>query len=89
MGYAKLHTIKSASHSHPCLTIYERLVMEGEREVDRLFQFLGEPVPREAYERLKIPSVTTPSDSNLRKGKNQLSGWKEKLQPTRLTGYWM
>jgi len=48
--------------------------MEGEREVDRLFQFLGEPVPREAYERPKIPSVTTPSDSNLRKGKNQLSG---------------
>lgn len=65
---------------HPwCLTIYERLVMEGQREVDRLFQFLGEPVPREAYERLKIPSVTTPSDSNIRKGKNQLSGWKEKL----------
>lgn len=67
---------------HPwCLTVYERLVVEGQREVERLFQFLGEPVPREAYKRLKIPSTTTKADSNIMNGMNQLSGWKDKLTP--------
>lgn len=65
---------------HPWyLTTYERLVIEGQHEVDRLFKFLGQPVPREAYERLKVPSITTQSGSNPIKGINQLSTWREKL----------
>ncbi|MGF1480889.1 MAG: hypothetical protein ACFB4I_15620 [Cyanophyceae cyanobacterium] len=65
---------------HPwCLTTYEKLVVEGEQEIARLFQYLGKPVPAQAYQHLKIPSSSTETSSNLASGINPLSGWKNKL----------
>lgn len=70
---------------HPWyLTTYERLALEGEREVDRLFQFLGKATPVGAYERLGVPSFSTQADSNIALGRNKLTGWKKKLTPQQI-----
>jgi hypothetical protein len=65
---------------HPwCLVSYERLIEEGPHEIDRLFEFLGFSVPEEAYKQLEVPSVTTQTGSNIAKGNDALSGWRERL----------
>jgi hypothetical protein len=61
------------------LTTYERLVEDGHKELSCLFQFLGEPVPGEAYKHLRVPSATTQDGSNIANGRNPLSGWQEQL----------
>lgn len=65
---------------HPwLLTTYEGLVERGPEEVERIFAYLGEPVPPAAYEGLAAASATTVSDSNVAAGKNPLVGWRSRL----------
>lgn len=72
-------------HPHPWyLMSYERLVMDGEREVNHLFHYLKEPVPGQVYEQLTTPSRTTQAGSNVLSGKSRLSGWQEKLKPQQI-----
>jgi len=72
-------------HPHPWyLMSYERLVMDGKREINRLFHYLKEAVPTQAYEQLTTPSRTTQAGSNVLSGKSRLSGWQEKLTPQQI-----
>lgn len=66
------------------LTTYEWLVEEGSEEVDRLFAYLGEPVPAAAYDHLRKASATVASDSNLSAGRDLLTGWKKRLTPQQI-----
>ena len=66
---------------HPWLLLtYEKLVEKGTEQIQRIFSYLGEEIPEEAIQRLTQASRTTASQSNVAKGKNPLSGWKEKLE---------
>lgn len=74
------HVPLSQPLPHPWLvTTYERLVEHGREEVERIFEYLGEPVPSAAYDSLRTASATTVSDSNVAAGKNPLTGWKSRL----------
>lgn len=65
---------------HPWLLVpYERLVRQGERELERIFDALDIEMPEDAVKRLKVPSATTKKWSNVLTGKDPLSGWKESL----------
>jgi hypothetical protein len=65
---------------HPWTTVfYEDLVAEGPHELERVFGQLDELVPQRALHHLRMPSVTTHSDSNIAQGRNPLIGWKERL----------
>jgi hypothetical protein len=64
------------------VVIYERLIKEGEKEITRLFNEIGEKnIPRSAYKHLKIPSnVTQKNDKKIVSNLDlQLSKWKESL----------
>ncbi|MDX1532278.1 MAG: hypothetical protein R3362_12180, partial [Rhodothermales bacterium] len=65
---------------HPwLLTTYEGLVREGPAELERIFAYLGEPVPEAARAGLRAPSATTVTDSNVARGRDPLAGWRKKL----------
>ena len=79
------HIPLNQPHPHPwLLTTYERLVDEGRTEVDRLFAYLGRPVPTDAYRRLDTASATTVENSNVTLGKNPLEGWTTRLTPAQV-----
>ncbi|RMF24138.1 MAG: hypothetical protein D6756_07505 [Cyanobacteria bacterium J083] len=71
----------SAQPSPWLLVVYERLVTDGERELERIFNNWNIPLPAEALLRLKVPSSTTIQQSNVYKGRNRLLGWQENLSP--------
>ena len=58
---------------------YERLVREGETELKRVFDRLGEPVPSASLARLRRPSATTIAGSAILEGGDQLAGWRRRL----------
>lgn len=65
---------------HPWhLVTYESLVTNGEEAIDHIFQYLGKPVPLQAYHQLRIPSATTEDNSPFSQGHSALSGWKKAL----------
>lgn len=65
---------------HPWyLTTYERLVMGGEQEVERIFEYFGEPAPASAKSDLEKPSATAGEKSHVKQGKNRLTGWTSQL----------
>ncbi len=79
------HVPLSQPQPHPwLLTTYERLVDEGRTEVDRLFAYLGRPIPDEAYRRLDTASATTATHSNVAAGKDPLKGWTTRLSPAQI-----
>ncbi|AFZ35776.1 hypothetical protein Sta7437_2228 [Stanieria cyanosphaera PCC 7437] len=63
---------------------YEKLINESKLEINRLFNYLGKPVPKSAYEKLKQVSKTTQQVSNVTHNKNVLTGWKERLLPQQI-----
>jgi len=78
----RTHVPLSQPTPHPwCLTTYERLVVEEEKEVERIFECLGEPIPEKAKSRLNRPSATAGKDAHIRQEKKQLAGWTEQLNP--------
>jgi hypothetical protein len=66
------------------VTTYEKLIQEGQSEVDRLFDFLAKSVPTTAYKQLIKASKTTQKVSNIGKNKDPLIGWKHRLTPQQI-----
>jgi hypothetical protein len=65
---------------HPWyLSTYERLVIDGQSELENIFSFLENPIPDEAVYFLRKPSKTTQNSSNVAKGRSPLMGWKNHL----------
>ncbi len=65
---------------HPWLLVtYEKLVRDGEAEIDKIFKTLGFETPKAAKEHLRIPSFTTKEGSPILSRGDQLSGWKKYL----------
>ena len=58
---------------------YENLVLNPEKELTRIFQFLNKNMPDKIVTRASIPSHTTVKGSPILKGGNQLNGWKKYL----------
>jgi len=64
---------------HPWLLVtYERLVKQGEAELERIFDALEIDMPKKAIEHLKTPSATTKEWSNVLANKDLLAGWTNK-----------
>jgi hypothetical protein len=75
----------SAPSPQPWLTTtYEDLVTGGVQEAERIFDYLGEPVPEDVRDQLHTPSATTVQQSNVRKGKSRLTGWRDRLSPSQI-----
>ncbi len=70
----------TAPRPHPWILVpYEKIVREGQAQIQRIFEALGIDVPARAEELLRAPSRTTVSDSYVALGKDRLMGWKERL----------
>lgn len=61
------------------LVPYERLVAARKEEVARIFEFLGERPPAEAYARLERSSNSSTGTTNPKDQWQQLSKWKRRL----------
>lgn len=68
---------------HPwTLVTYEKLIKEGEKEIKRIFNEIGEKnIPRSAFRHLKMPSRSTHKTEEMivKKADEQLSKWKKRL----------
>ncbi len=65
---------------HPWLLVtYEKLVRDGEVELQRVFKALEFDVPDDAKRHLRIPSFTTRAGSSVEGKEDQLALWKERL----------
>jgi hypothetical protein len=65
---------------HPWLLVtYEKLVRDGEAELERIFSALGFEVPADARRHLRIPSFTTKPGSHVEGEEDQLALWKRRL----------
>lgn len=58
------------------LVCYERLVRSGLEELEKLFAVWELPLSEEIESRLRMPSMTTATFSQLSKGKDPLTGWQ-------------
>jgi len=58
---------------------YERLVRNGEQELQKLFNAWNLPLNEQVLKRLNVPSDTVENDSQIVSGKDPLEGWKSKL----------
>jgi hypothetical protein len=66
---------------HPWILVpYERLVSSGKEEVERIFEFLGERPPTEAFARLERSSSSSTETTNPRNHHQQLSKWRRRLE---------
>ncbi len=64
------------------LVIYEKLIKEGEKEINQMFESIGvKDIPKSAINILKKPSIVTMKEdqSYIKKPDKQLSKWKEYL----------
>ena len=61
------------------LVSYERLVRNGQQELERIFGALNIPFDDRAISQLSIPSDTATNSSQIVAGKDSLAGWKHKL----------
>ena len=78
-NYVPLYLSKAHSWS---LIIYEKLVKEGEKEIECLFNEIGvKSVPRAAFHNLKKPSMVIIKDETklIKRPEQQLSKWKQFL----------
>lgn len=67
-----------------CLVTYERLVDKGKDQLEKIFDYLREPVPQGAYRQLRVPSATAGPSINLATGHDRLTGWKNRLTPKQI-----
>jgi len=58
--------------------VYESLVINPEGEIENMFSYIDEEVPREVYSKIRLPSMTTHDQTYLGTTK-QLVKWKKKL----------
>lgn len=80
------HVPLSQPTPHPWyLTTYERLVAGGEKEVERIFEYLGERCPRAAKAHLGKPSATAGKEAAVRQNESRLEGWTKHLNADQVT----
>jgi hypothetical protein len=81
--WAILHYVplKQLDNRQVHIVFYEELCTNPERELGRLFSYLGEPTTIDPglWELLKTPSQTSREHSAIHKGKNLINGWRRKL----------
>ena len=66
----------AAEKPHPWILVtYEKLVREGEKELQRLFNAIEVDMSSEAVKHLSIPSETSISSSAISRGVDPLAGW--------------
>jgi len=58
--------------------VYEKLIMDWGKELEKIFDYINEAVPKKAYEKRRIPSIVT-IDKSYIGTKKQLEKWKKKL----------
>lgn len=63
------------------LVLYERLVLDPEREIERLFSFLGMGFDQGALEAASRPSAATRKDSAIVSGQDVVSSWQLHVTP--------
>lgn len=63
------------------LVPYETLVRDPENELQRMEQHLGIQFPEATLQRIRYPSSTTMTDSNVIAGKDPLRTWESRLSP--------
>ena len=61
------------------LTTYEKLVVEGQQELGRIFGYLGHRTPDAAICQLGQASTTTQRGSPFARGQGALTGWRQTL----------
>jgi hypothetical protein len=75
------HSLYHPDNNRRWLTVaYEKLLMDFENEISRIFAFLNRPVPRNAMQQRMVPSAWTDPRSIpfIRQGK-QLDAWQREL----------
>ncbi len=61
------------------LVSYEKLVRNGQQELEKIFQALSIPLDKKAIAQLSIPSDTVTKSSQVISGKDPLAGWTNRL----------
>jgi hypothetical protein len=70
----------STPKPHPWIfVIYERLVRQGEEEIQRIFNALELEIPKSALKGLKVPSKSVREDSFILIGEDPLAAWTKRL----------
>lgn len=68
--------LRQLDRGDAAFVFYEHLCTTPEREVEKLFAFLGWPVTDAAYRRLSQPSEFTREESAVRRGDDLVEGWR-------------
>lgn len=88
LTWAILHYVplKQLTHRQIHLAFYEELCTNPERELSRLFSWLGEPteLDPELAELLKTPSRTSRGHSAIIAGTDLINGWRKELTPEQI-----
>jgi sulfotransferase family protein len=61
------------------VVFYEELVLYPEREINRIFNYLGLDVKPDVFDRVNNPSALSRKDSAIYTGKNIIESWKEDI----------
>ena len=76
-----ISTIKHSNNNIKWITVsYERLINRSEEELKRILSRLNIPFDPFILENINSPSFTTKNGSPIKKGGNQLTGWKNSLK---------
>ena len=74
--------IRYADHGYPWILVpYERLVLDGYTEIERIFSYLDAEVPDSLEEKLGAASAYASDDLSVTDEYKQLSKWKQQLSP--------
>lgn len=63
---------------------YEKLVMDGKNELERIFNYIDKPIPKKAFDQLHIASAMASKDPSFQK-KNPLASWQSNLTKTQIS----
>lgn len=66
------------------LIFYEEVIREPQREMERLFAFLGQSVTPEVFEKFGRPSELSRKDSAIKTGADMISSWRKHVSPAQM-----
>ena len=70
----------STPKPHPWILVtYEKLVRNGEEEIQRIFDALELEIPKSAVKSLRAPSKSVREDSSILMGEDPLAAWTKRL----------
>lgn len=73
--------LRQLERGDAAFVFYENLCKDPQREVQRLFGFLGRDVAPEVYGRLAQPSELTREESAVHSGGDLVEGWRKSVDP--------